>query len=203
MFRSVAQCRLYPAGTGVLARHLPPVGLPSAKPSASPNTFTQTRWATKKAGGSSKNGRTSKPKYLGFKVLHNAKVNPGTIIIRQRGTQWHPGQNVGMGRDHTLFALIPGRVVLHYDLSRQRRYVSVDDGTLPPLPSRPEMKKRLTDSLDLEKYLEMGGEERLAYVQEKIKEIARATEEDAQKALKTRLMEKGRRKFDLVDITLL
>ncbi|KAI8819731.1 ribosomal protein L27, partial [Fimicolochytrium jonesii] len=86
----------------------------------------QIRFATKKAGGSTKNGRTSQPKYLGFKALHNAKVEPGNIIIRQRGTEWHPGHNVGMGKDHTLFALIPGRVVLHYDLEKRRRIVSVD-----------------------------------------------------------------------------
>ncbi|TPX63077.1 hypothetical protein SpCBS45565_g06901 [Spizellomyces sp. 'palustris'] len=163
----------------------------------------QVRWATKKSGGSSKNGRTSQPKFLGFKALHSAKVDPGNIIIRQRGTQWHPGTNVGIGRDHTLFALVPGRVVLHYDLAKQRKIVSVDDGTLPRLPSRPEMKKRLAESLDLEKYLDMDGEGRLAYVQQKIKEISEKDSKERKAALETRLMEKGRRKFDMIDLTFL
>ncbi len=66
--------------------------------------------AHKKSGGSAKNGRDSKGRRLGVKRFDGEVVRPGTIIVRQRGTRIHPGVNVGMGRDHTLFALIDGRV---------------------------------------------------------------------------------------------
>ncbi|KAM0846191.1 hypothetical protein ACQ4PT_055834 [Festuca glaucescens] len=61
------------------------------------------RWATKKTAGSTKNGRDSNPKYLGVKKFGGEKVEPGNIIVRQRGTRFHPGNYVGMGKDHTLF----------------------------------------------------------------------------------------------------
>ncbi|CAN7550786.1 large subunit ribosomal protein L27 [Bosea sp. OK403] len=66
--------------------------------------------AHKKAGGSSRNGRDSESKRLGVKRFGDQAVVPGNIIIRQRGTKWHAGVNVGMGKDHTLFALTSGRV---------------------------------------------------------------------------------------------
>jgi large subunit ribosomal protein L27 len=66
--------------------------------------------AHKKAGGSSRNGRDSQSKRLGVKVYGGERVNAGQILVRQRGTVVHPGSNVGMGRDHTLFAKITGRV---------------------------------------------------------------------------------------------
>ncbi|MEM1140731.1 MAG: 50S ribosomal protein L27 [Pseudomonadota bacterium] len=66
--------------------------------------------AHKKAGGSSRNGRDSESKRLGVKKYGGERVIPGNIIIRQRGTRWHPGNNVGMGRDHTLFATVEGHV---------------------------------------------------------------------------------------------
>ena len=66
--------------------------------------------AHKKGQGSSRNGRDSLPKMLGVKIYGGQVVKAGSIIVRQRGTQYHPGRNVGMGRDHTLFALIPGTV---------------------------------------------------------------------------------------------
>ncbi|MCJ7666389.1 MAG: 50S ribosomal protein L27 [Actinobacteria bacterium] len=66
--------------------------------------------SSKKGVGSSKNGRDSNPKYLGLKKSGGQVVRSGNIIIRQRGTKFHPGVNVGMGRDHTLFAKIDGRV---------------------------------------------------------------------------------------------
>ncbi|MCC2663526.1 MAG: ribosomal protein [Geminicoccaceae bacterium] len=66
--------------------------------------------AHKKAGGSSRNGRDSAGKRLGVKKFGGERVVPGNIIIRQRGTRWHPGRHVGIGRDHTLFALIEGSV---------------------------------------------------------------------------------------------
>ena len=66
--------------------------------------------ATKKAGGSSRNGRDSAGRRLGVKIYGDQKVVPGNIIVRQRGTRIHAGENVGMGTDHTLFSLIKGKV---------------------------------------------------------------------------------------------
>jgi large subunit ribosomal protein L27 len=67
--------------------------------------------ATKKAGGSSRNGRDSAGRRLGVKKYGGQAVIPGNIIVRQRGTKWHPGKNVGIGKDHTIFAKIEGTVV--------------------------------------------------------------------------------------------
>lgn len=80
--------------------------------------------AHKKGGGSSRNGRDSKPKRLGVKRYGGEQVNAGTILVRQRGTRIHPGNNVGVGRDHTLFALIDGKVK-YEAASNDRRQVSV------------------------------------------------------------------------------
>ena len=66
--------------------------------------------AQKKGGGSTRNGRDSQPKMLGVKAYGGEQVTAGSIIVRQRGTKFHAGTNVGMGRDHTLFALVDGRV---------------------------------------------------------------------------------------------
>ena len=66
--------------------------------------------ATKKAGGSSRNGRDSKGRRLGIKKFGDQSVVPGNIIVRQRGTKVHPGQNVGIGKDHSIFSLIKGKV---------------------------------------------------------------------------------------------
>jgi large subunit ribosomal protein L27 len=80
--------------------------------------------AHKKAGGSSKNGRDSNPKMLGVKRYGGQKVNAGEILVRQRGTQFHPGRNVGLGRDFTLYALVEGVVTFErYD--RKRKQISV------------------------------------------------------------------------------
>jgi large subunit ribosomal protein L27 len=81
--------------------------------------------AHKKAGGSSRNGRDSAGRRLGVKKFGGQDVVGGNIIIRQRGTRVYPGANVGMGKDHTLFALIEGRVRFH-DGKLGRKYVSVD-----------------------------------------------------------------------------
>jgi large subunit ribosomal protein L27 len=80
--------------------------------------------AHKKAGGSSRNGRDSAGRRLGLKQYGGEIVIPGNIIARQRGTKWHPGANVGMGRDHTLFALTEGRVE-YRTKAKGRTYVSV------------------------------------------------------------------------------
>ncbi len=81
--------------------------------------------AHKKAGGSSRNGRDSAGRRLGVKKFGGEEVVPGNIIIRQRGTRVYAGRNVGMGKDHTLFALGGGRVVFHAG-KQSRKYVSVD-----------------------------------------------------------------------------
>jgi large subunit ribosomal protein L27 len=80
--------------------------------------------ASKKAAGSSKNGRDSKSKRLGVKRFGGEKILPGTIIIRQRGTKVHPGQNVGIGRDHTIFAKVAGEVKFER-MDKKRLKVSV------------------------------------------------------------------------------
>lgn len=80
--------------------------------------------AHKKGGGSSRNGRDSKPKMLGVKRYAGESVNSGTILVRQRGTRIHAGENVGVGRDHTLFATIDG-VVKYEPTSNNRRKASV------------------------------------------------------------------------------
>ena len=66
--------------------------------------------AQKKGGGSTRNGRDSQPKMLGVKAFGGQVVSAGSIIVRQRGTKFHPGENVGVGKDHTLFALVDGHV---------------------------------------------------------------------------------------------
>ncbi len=83
--------------------------------------------AQKKAGGSSKNGRDSAGRRLGVKIYGGQDINAGSIIVRQRGTTYHPGRNVGMGRDHTLFALVGGKV--RFAMGRDgRQVVNVDSG---------------------------------------------------------------------------
>jgi large subunit ribosomal protein L27 len=81
--------------------------------------------AHKKAGGSSRNGRDSAGRRLGIKKYGGESVIPGNIIARQRGTKWHPGDNVGMGKDHTIFAVVEGKVSFRSSRGG-RTYVSVD-----------------------------------------------------------------------------
>jgi large subunit ribosomal protein L27 len=80
--------------------------------------------AHKKAGGSSRNGRDTAGRRLGIKLFGGQIAAPGNIIARQRGTVWHPGLNVGMGKDHTLFALVEGRVEFKRK-GNDRTYISV------------------------------------------------------------------------------
>jgi large subunit ribosomal protein L27 len=80
--------------------------------------------AHKKAGGSSRNGRDSAGQRLGLKLFGGEQVVAGNILARQRGTKWHPGQNVGIGKDHTLFAKIDGRVEFRTK-AKGRTYVSI------------------------------------------------------------------------------
>ncbi len=88
--------------------------------------------AHKKAGGSTRNGRDSKPKYLGVKRFGGQLVKAGEIIIRQRGTKFHPGSNVGLGKDHTIFSKIVGivkftskKATVGINCARLRKYISV------------------------------------------------------------------------------
>ena len=81
--------------------------------------------AHKKAGGSTRNGRDSNPKFLGVKRYGGQFVNAGEIIVRQRGTRFHPGTGVGCGRDHTLFALVEGLVQFTVKGIKNRKYVTI------------------------------------------------------------------------------
>jgi large subunit ribosomal protein L27 len=81
--------------------------------------------AHKKGVGSSRNGRDSNPKYLGVKIYGGQAIEAGNIIVRQRGTQFHPGNGVGLGRDHTLFALVDGKVEFKIRGDKNRRFVDV------------------------------------------------------------------------------
>jgi large subunit ribosomal protein L27 len=81
--------------------------------------------AHKKGGGTTRNGRDSESKRLGVKVYGGQAINAGGIIIRQRGTRVHPGENVGMGKDHTLFALVPGKVAFTIKGAKQNQYAVV------------------------------------------------------------------------------
>jgi large subunit ribosomal protein L27 len=82
--------------------------------------------AHKKAGGSTRNGRDSNPKYLGVKRFGGQLVNAGEILVRQRGTRFHPGEGVGLGRDHTLFAKMTGLVKFIVKGPKNRQYVIID-----------------------------------------------------------------------------
>lgn len=81
--------------------------------------------AHKKAGGSTRNGRDSNPKYLGVKRFGGQLVNAGEIIVRQRGTRFHPGEGVGCGRDHTLYALVTGHVLFNVKGAKNRKFVNI------------------------------------------------------------------------------
>jgi large subunit ribosomal protein L27 len=87
--------------------------------------------AHKKAGGSSRNGRDSQAKRLGVKIFGGQGIEPGQIIVRQRGTQFHAGDNVGMGRDHTLYSLVSGTVKFDIKGALNRRVVSVEPAAEP------------------------------------------------------------------------
>jgi len=82
--------------------------------------------AHKKAGGSSRNGRDSESKRLGVKRYDGQEVLAGNILVRQRGTQYHPGDNVGIGKDHTLFAKVDGLVIFEIKGAMKRRMVRVE-----------------------------------------------------------------------------
>jgi large subunit ribosomal protein L27 len=90
--------------------------------------------AHKKAGGSSRNGRDSAGQRLGVKLFGGQKISAGNVIVRQRGTQFHPGENVGMGKDHTLFALADGQVEFRKGFKR-RTYIAVVAAMIPATKS--------------------------------------------------------------------
>lgn len=98
----------------------------NVSPNASKNLFYQIRTATKKAGGSTNNGRDSAGRRLGVKAHHNIAVNAGSIIVRQRGKKMYPGENVGMGKDHTLFAKVDGIVAFtNHPIRRNKKVANV------------------------------------------------------------------------------
>lgn len=168
--------------------------------------LSQIRHATHKSGGSTSNGRTSQPKYLGFKKMHGAKVEAGSIILRQRGTQWHiPPKSplVGLGRDHTIYAKKSGTVHIYYSLDKQRRYVTIDDGTLDveSHTTKPQMKKRLVEMIDVPKYLACDSKGRYDMVMRHIEELTVIVRGEAESRVKERSKLKGLRNFGLIDIT--
>ena len=152
----------------------------------------QARFASKKSGGSTQNGRTSNPHFMGLKLQHNAQAKKGSILIRQRGTKFHPGENVGIGRDFTLFALKQGKVSIHYDLKRQRNTISVDatDAVIP----KSKVKEQLRNMVQVESYLKMNSKERYEYVMGLVDTL------DAQKPVT--VFPKPRTCLDLKDLTL-
>ncbi|KAI8968668.1 ribosomal L27 protein-domain-containing protein [Pilobolus umbonatus] len=107
--------------------------------------FQQIRFASKKSGGSSRNGRDSAGRRLGVKKFGGQEVIPGNIIVRQRGTQFHAGENVGMGKDHTLFALTPGYIRFYKDSDQpKRRLVGIvfdREGVLPIPADQPKPRR--------------------------------------------------------------
>jgi large subunit ribosomal protein L27 len=86
---------------------------------------SQVRYASKKQGGSTQNNKDSNPKYLGLKLFGGQHCIPGNIIVRQRGKRFHPGSNVGIGKDHTLFSLVEGKVSFSKDKKKNRTFVNV------------------------------------------------------------------------------
>lgn len=113
--------------------------------------YTVIRNATKKAGGSTKNGRDSPGKRLGVKKFGAHAVIPGNIIIRQRGLKYHPGQNVGVGRDHTIYSLIEGFVRFDYNNFKKHQVVSV-------VPTRAEATaKKISNKLNRKKIASNAG----------------------------------------------
>ena len=101
------------------------VDVVGAAPVATP-FGVQCRLSSKKAGGSSGNGRDSRSNRLGVKKYGGQRVRPGNIIVRQRGTKMHPAENVCMGKDHTLHALVDGTVRFTWNPLKRRQFVSVD-----------------------------------------------------------------------------
>ena len=81
--------------------------------------------AQKKGGGSTRNGRDSQPKMLGVKAFGGELISAGSVIVRQRGTRFHPGTNVGLGKDHTLFALVEGHVTFAVKGAKNKSTVSI------------------------------------------------------------------------------
>ncbi|MBC7610722.1 MAG: 50S ribosomal protein L27 [Polaromonas sp.] len=88
--------------------------------------------AQKKGGGSTRNGRDSQPKMLGVKKFGGEVINAGSIIVRQRGTRFHPGVNVGIGKDHTLFALVDGQVSFAIKGALNKQTVNVTETSATP-----------------------------------------------------------------------
>ncbi|GMH45024.1 hypothetical protein BSKO_12981 [Bryopsis sp. KO-2023] len=139
MFRNaLSRTATVAGGTKLLAVE----GIADVTPSCLNSMLDQRRWATKRQGGSTKNSKDSHPKYLGLKKFGSEWVIPGNIIIRQRGTEFHPGDWVGMGKDHTIFALVEGQVRFSYNKIKDRRSVHVDPGKMPPKKIRPWFRKQ-------------------------------------------------------------
>mmetsp|Transcript_6089 Transcript_6089/g.17219 ORF Transcript_6089/g.17219 Transcript_6089/m.17219 type:complete len:146 (+) Transcript_6089:23-460(+) len=108
------------------------------------------RFATKKAGGSTKNGRDSRGKHLGLKKSSMQYVRPGQILVRQRGTKFYAGDNVGMGRDHTLFATAYGRMQVAHIPKLDRKVLWVDRDPERPYETITRLRYRSVGPLEEE-----------------------------------------------------
>ncbi|KYQ88351.1 ribosomal protein L27 [Tieghemostelium lacteum] len=111
------------------------------------------RFATKKTAGSTQNGRDSRPKFLGVKIFGGQRAMPGNIIMRQRGTKFHPSENVGMGKDHTIFSKVDGNVHFHEAIipgtKKVRKYISVIPSSNPSLEIQTTMPKAKLEQFKL------------------------------------------------------
>jgi ribosomal protein L27 len=162
----------------------------------------QIRWATKKAGGSSKNGGSSGGKSLELKRADGEKVEIGHILVRQRGLKFHPGEGVVVGRDHTIVAKRPGKMRVHYDIDRLKRVISVDDGSMYEslIFSKKVMKRELTDRMDAVEYLKKNPFERHVYVSHKMSQLQEEYKQKRQDAQQHAVTHNIRR-FRLFDLT--
>ncbi|GAA5873173.1 hypothetical protein JCM16303_006960 [Sporobolomyces ruberrimus] len=136
----------------------------------------QVRTATKRGGGSSKNGRNSIGKRLGVKRYGGQEVLAGNIIVRQRGTTWHPGQHVSKGRDHTLFALVPGYVNFYTDKvnGKEKKLVGiVPDSREERLPRNEKLlgRSRYFGKVDLNREFLGGEREEVLLSEEEIQKL--------------------------------
>lgn len=170
--------------------------------------FIQVRTATKKTGGSSRNGRDSRPKFLGVKVTHATSVQNGQILALQRGLKWHPGVNVIASKTHALHSTIDDGVVLfHYDLNTGKRIVSVLDKDDPVprdlfYPTRDYIKKLISERVDGSKYVALGRVAKYRYIREVMKSLVQEITAKQLEYKEKACMQRGLRRFRLLDLTL-
>lgn len=170
---------------------------------SSPLLYTQIRTATKKASTYKARKTRNRPNYLGIKREEGTLVQPANVILTQRGFSHHLGFNVHADKRHSIYASRPGRVRFHYNPLNDRKYVSVDDGNLPPLYTLPHVKYIVGEKINVEKYLNSTTDEKMKYVREKFEEFIDEYREEMVTFFNNRAMHKRTRKCNLIDISLL